>query len=89
MYKPWVILKEFAYMFMALHLSCLDITLNSFLTGNFEVGMSSNEKFNELGVRDDAWWVITFSYPLGNWELMYMSLRKGFVTVVCLLELRV
>ena len=66
MYKPWVILKEFAYTFMALHVSCLDITLNSFWTWNFEVGMSGHEKVNELMVRENAWCVITFSYPLHN-----------------------
>ena len=40
--------------------------LNSFWTQNFEVGMSSHEKVNELGVRDNAWWAISFSYPLHN-----------------------
>ena len=39
--------------------------------------MSSDEKVNELGVRDNAWWAITFSYPLGNVATDVHESKKG------------
>ena len=51
--------------------------LNSFWTWNFEVGMSSHEKVNELGVRDNAWLAITFSHPLGNMGTDVHESKKG------------
>ena len=53
-------------MFMAFHISCLDITLNSVWTQNFEVVMSSCKEVNEIRVGDNACWAIAFCHPLCN-----------------------
>jgi len=47
---PWVFLKEFSYTLTAPLVSCLDITSNSVQRWNFEVGMSSGEKVDELRI---------------------------------------
>ena len=39
--------------------------------------MSSHEKVNELRVIDNVWWVIIFSYPLGNVGTDVHELKKG------------
>ena len=51
--------------------------------------MSSHERSMSLGSETMLGWQLLSATHLEIWALMYMSLRKGFVTVVCLLELRV
>jgi hypothetical protein len=66
MYMPGVILKEFGYTFMALHVRCLDVTSNGVWAWNFEVQMSGCEEVDELGVGDDVCRAVAFCYPLRN-----------------------
>ena len=39
--------------------------------------MSGHEKVNELRVKDNAWWVINFSYPLCNVGTDMHQSKKG------------
>ena len=53
-------------MFTALHICCLDVTLNGVWAWNFEVWMSGHEEVDKLRVRDDVCRVVAFCYPLRN-----------------------
>ena len=54
--------EEFGYMFLALLVSCLDVTSNSVWRRACEVGVSCCEEVDELGVRDDGCRVIALCY---------------------------
>ena len=66
MNMPWVLSKERSYTLTALIVCCLDITSNGVRRWNFEVGVSSCEEVDELGIRDNRHRAIAFSYPLRN-----------------------
>jgi hypothetical protein len=61
-----VILKDFGYTLTTLLVSGLDVASNSVWRWNLEVGMSSCEEIDELGIGDDGCRTIAFSYPFRN-----------------------
>jgi hypothetical protein len=79
---PWVLLKKIGYTLMALLVSQLDITLNSVWRWNFEVGVSSCEEVNKLGIVDNCCRAIVFSYPLCNMGSDIYELMKSDITII-------